>query len=185
MTLHRVQLADCPAQPWRNGGGRTRELLAWPDARDWAVRVSVADIGASGPFSAFAGVERWFAVLDGAGVVLALPGGDVTLRPGDPPLRFDGACAPGCRLTGGATRDLNLMVRRDGRNARMWSAAEGSAIAGPTRWRAIYAAGPAQLEFDGAAEALPAGTLVWSDDHGAARWRLRAPARAWWMAVTS
>ena len=62
-----------PPQPWRNGGGVTRELLAWPDGGDWRVRVSVADIDADGPFSAFPGVERWFAVLEGAGVALRSP----------------------------------------------------------------------------------------------------------------
>ena len=54
------------AARWRNGGGRTRELLAWPDAADWKVRVSVADVESDGPFSAFPGVQRWFAVLEGA-----------------------------------------------------------------------------------------------------------------------
>jgi environmental stress-induced protein Ves len=50
-----VRLADCPFVPWRNGGGRTRELLAWPSAEDWQLRVSVAEIEADGPFSAFPG----------------------------------------------------------------------------------------------------------------------------------
>ena len=50
---HTVALADVPAQAWRNGGGTMRELLAWPDASDWQLRVSVAEIEADGPFSAF------------------------------------------------------------------------------------------------------------------------------------
>jgi environmental stress-induced protein Ves len=28
--LRFAALADMPEQPWRNGAGRTRELLAWP-----------------------------------------------------------------------------------------------------------------------------------------------------------
>jgi hypothetical protein len=30
MSLHTVRWAEVPEQPWRNGGGRTRELLVWP-----------------------------------------------------------------------------------------------------------------------------------------------------------
>ena len=60
--------------PWRNGGGVTRELLAWPDPHDWLLRVSVADIHASGPFSKFPGVDRWFAVLAGGAVSIETAG---------------------------------------------------------------------------------------------------------------
>ena len=43
--LQIAPLAGAAAQPWRNGGGITRELLAWPVASDqWALRVSVAQI---------------------------------------------------------------------------------------------------------------------------------------------
>lgn len=98
-------------QPWRNGGGRTRELLARPAGPNWRLRVSLADIDAGGPFSSFPGTQRWFAVVQGAGVVLRLDRGDFTLRPGDAPLCFDGAEAPGCTLIAGPTRDLNLMLR--------------------------------------------------------------------------
>ena len=31
-------------QRWRHGGGRTRELLAWPSAPHWMLRISLADI---------------------------------------------------------------------------------------------------------------------------------------------
>ena len=104
--------ADVPAQPWRNGGGITRELMAWPPGEHWQLRLSVAEIGRSGPFSAFPGVTRWFAVMTGPGVLLGLPSGPLTLRPGDAPCVFDGADAPGCELLGGATQDLNLMLQR-------------------------------------------------------------------------
>ncbi|MEO8526020.1 MAG: HutD family protein [Caldimonas sp.] len=53
-----ARFADTAAQPWRNGGGVTRELLAWPGVGDWCVRVSIADIEADGPFSTFSGVQR-------------------------------------------------------------------------------------------------------------------------------
>ncbi len=101
--------------PWKNGGGVTRELLRLPadGGDDWTLRISVADIGADGPFSPFPGITRWFAVLTGAGVRLTFPERTLDVRRGDPPLRFDGAVAPGCTLLDGPTRDLNVMVRAD------------------------------------------------------------------------
>jgi environmental stress-induced protein Ves len=109
-----VQADTVVPQAWRNGGSQTRELLAWPEGQDWRLRISRADIAADGPFSAFAGIDRWFTVLEGAGVALhfsGAPGMTVTLRLGDAPLHFDGALAPGCSLLNGATQDLNLMAR--------------------------------------------------------------------------
>jgi len=108
--------ANAAPQPWRNGGGVTRELLCLPAGAgdDWTLRISVADIEADGPFSPFPGVTRWFAAVSGAGVRLGFrnaASGLREVRPGDAPLRFDGADAPDCTLLDGATRDLNVMVR--------------------------------------------------------------------------
>ncbi len=100
-----------PPQAWRNGGGLTRELHVWPPGPDWRLRLSLADIQRDGPFSAFPGVQRHFAVVEGGGVALQFPQGERQLRAGEPPLAFDGALAPGCRLLAGPTRDLNLMLR--------------------------------------------------------------------------
>ena len=108
LSIHAEKVAP---QAWRNGGGHTRELLAWPAGADWKLRVSLADIDADGPFSAFPGVQRWFAVVQGAGVRLRFADGERTLHLGDAPLRFDGADTPGCTLVAGPTRDLNLMLR--------------------------------------------------------------------------
>lgn len=184
-TLHRVSLSDAGPQPWRNGGGTTRELLAWPHGSEWLLRVSVATIAASGPFSPFPDVRRWFVVIDGAGVVLHLPGGVRTLVPGDDPVAFDGEAAPPCRLLEGATHDLNLMSRRDAGASRMWRAQAGDAIDDGTRWRGLYAASAVQLLIDDVAEALPAGTLLWSDARDAARWQLHhaSGGSAWFMTL--
>jgi uncharacterized protein len=124
--MNRIRLADCPFVPWRNGGGRTRELLAWPTAEAWQVRVSVAEISADGPFSPYPGIDRFFAVLEGGGVTLALPSGDAVVRAGGAPIAFAGEDAPGCRLIAGPTQDLNLMVRRGARGPWRGLFAEGS-----------------------------------------------------------
>lgn len=116
-------LSDVAPSPWKNGGGVTRELLAWPSAADWVFRLSVAEVQADGPFSVFEGVQRWFAVLSGAGVYLRLgPGGAGEvhmLTPRSAPFCFDGALPVDCALVDGATQDFNLMLRTDRASARM------------------------------------------------------------------
>jgi uncharacterized protein len=105
-----VRLADVVPQSWKNGGGVTRELLAWPRADDWMLRVSIADIDSDGAFSSFPDVTRYFAVLSGNGIALEGVG---ELRVGDAPVQFDGDVSRHCRLLDGSTRDLNVMIRRD------------------------------------------------------------------------
>lgn len=109
--MFQVRAGDVVPTPWRNRRGRTRELLAQPAGPDWTIRVSMADIDTDGPFLAFPGIERWFAVVEGAGVMLDLAGDEQRVALGDPPFRFDGAAAPGCTLLSGPVRDFNLMVR--------------------------------------------------------------------------
>ena len=177
-----VSLADTPPQRWRNGGGVTRELLKWPAQRDWCVRVSVADIEDDGPFSAFLGVERWFCVLEGAGVELTVSGTQTRLRAGDAPLCFDGGAATSCRLIDGPTRDLNLMLRGAtgamtlARHAEPWS--PRAAMGG------LFAAVAGRCH----GTALSAGTLLWFDSAPAtlcfhADQATAAPA-GWWIAAT-
>lgn len=101
------------AQPWRNGAGVTHELLRWPDAEPFAVRVSVADVAAPAPFSAFAGYRRWLYLLEGGPVTLALAGqGAVLAAPGDG-IAFDGAAAVAASAVERPSRDLNFMVRAE------------------------------------------------------------------------
>lgn len=197
MTLRWVHADAVEPQPWKNGGGRTRELLTWP-ARDasgkdsgdgWALRISVADIDADGPFSAFPGVDRWFAVLEGAGVRLTWPdGARDSVEPGDAPLQFRGA--PHCTLLDGPTRDLNLMLRRDAGQGVMERARPGEAFAPHARrraeFRAVFAADALTLQIDGTdALRLPAFALAWADGEAHGVWRIESgaerPPRAWWI----
>ena len=164
MTWQSSRLSDAVASPWRNGGGVTRELVAWPaGAADWTCRISVAEVAGSGPFSRFDGVQRWFAVLSGNGVSLRLRGAEHRLTAASAPLEFDGEAAVDCRLLDGPTQDLNLMVRRDRAGARM------QRLAGPQQFvartaevLAVYAqAGPAQLRDELGILDVPAQTLAW------------------------
>ena len=127
MTWQTICLMDVQPTPWRNAGGTTRELLAWPHAKDWQWRASVAEVKQSGPFSSFAGVKRWFAVLEGSGVCLTVDSTLHNLSQRDQPLMFDGAAQTTCELQGGATQDFNLMVQ-GGASAHMLRVTENHQV---------------------------------------------------------
>ena len=121
---HTISLADVPSSPWKNGGGITREFIAWPNAQDWVWRLSVAEVQRNGPFSRFDGVQRWFAVLAGTGVRLTLTDpaqrqSAHALTQQSAPFCFDGATPVDCDLLDGATQDFNLMVRQAQARAHM------------------------------------------------------------------
>jgi environmental stress-induced protein Ves len=186
MTPQLIHAQDCAPQPWRNGGGQTRELLAWPPVGEWQLRISRADIDVDGPFSAFPGVQRWFAVLQGAGVALQL-GAEQELRAGEAPLCFDGADAPACRLLDGPTQDLNLMVRKGKgcmqavRPGQAWSATF-SACGLYTCTAGLWSDGTQTLH-------LAAHTLLWHTMPRSATWQFVADDSAqalcaYWLAFS-
>jgi uncharacterized protein len=182
MNWRTVSLFEVPATPWRNGGGVTRELLAWPSKQDWQVRISVADIAADGPFSAFPGIERWFAVIEGAGVELRF-GERAQLVPLGVPLRFDGETAVHCRLPAGPTRDLNLMAP-PGRG-QMRPVVPGDRMRGDAARRlvAFYAHQHAvALRWQGETLELPAATLAWQLSEAAIEGQLQGGS-GWWLEV--
>jgi uncharacterized protein len=158
---HMLRTIDAPAQRWRNGGGTTRELLAWPATGEWQVRISVADIEADGPFSAYPGVERWFTVLQGAGVELTLDGAAQRLHRGDAPLQFDGAAAVHCRLIDGPTRDLNLMLRDAG--GSMQTAADSQAWSPTAAQCGLFTAVAGTCQAGAQQLDLPPYALLWFD----------------------
>lgn len=98
---------------WRNGGGMTEEIAAAPGPSGFLWRLSIAEIGADGPFSAFPGVDRLIGVIAGEGIRLRFRDRPpATLRRLDRPLHFRGEAAPQCTLLDGPTRDVNLMFDR-------------------------------------------------------------------------
>lgn len=184
MNWQQVSLGQVTPQPWRNGGGRTRELLAWPWAAEWRVRLSVADVEAAGPFSRFDDIERWFAVLEGDGVVLQVAGEAHRLTSRDDPFRFDGGAQVDCTLLGAPTRDFNLMaspgaarMRRVRGEATVQS--EGRALL------AFYAHGsPARLESAGGLLQLPAMHVAWCVQDAQAAVRIACGNGLWMEART-
>lgn len=181
-----IRLDTVAPQAWRNGGGTTRELFVWPTGSPWRWRISVADITQDGPFSAFDGVDRCFAVLQGGGVRLALPGAQaLDLRTDSAALAFAGEAAPDCHLLDGATRDLNLMWLRDAGQSTMQRAAAGPAWVSAAPLRALFTAEPLSLRIDGQApQQVAAWTLAVSPHAAHQRWQLQgggALLQAWWL----
>lgn len=113
----RLRLDALPWQPWKNGAGRTREIAREPAGAgfdDFGWRLSLAEVAADAPFSAFPGVDRVIVLLEGDGLTLCHADGRVAheLAMPNEPWAFDGGLALQARLRGGPTRDLNLMLRR-------------------------------------------------------------------------
>jgi environmental stress-induced protein Ves len=190
MTWRTIHLADVPATPWRNGGGLTRELAAWPAEGTWRWRMSVAEVTASGPFSPFEGITRWFAVLKGDGVALTVrtpSDSDDTgpcehrLTATDPALCFDGGATTYCTLLGGPTQDFNLMVADDCLPARMVRVhGDLTVLASATKTIAIYAVDSgASVRFNTDDLFVPAGTLVWRTLTKAATVHIRGTQVLW------
>ncbi len=101
---------------WKNGAGETAEIVVFPedaalDSFGW--RISMANVGADGPFSAFEGIDRTLSVLEGEGIVLDIEGRDrLTLTRESLPYSFPADAPTGAFLVDGPIVDLNVMSRR-------------------------------------------------------------------------
>jgi hypothetical protein len=131
--LAHLTSADYVVQPWKNGGGTTTQLAVDGPGDRWRWRVSVADVGQSGPFSDFAGYDRIIMLIGGDGMLLSFASApaqriDAHFRP----FAFDGGWKTDCRLLGGPVRDLNLMVDRGYGRARMEPISVNLSTAAPT-----------------------------------------------------
>ncbi len=115
MTTTILRAAGRIATPWKNGGGVTREIAAWPpeaglDEFDW--RISMAEVREPGAFSLFPDVDRCLTVIEG---YLRLTFDDersVSLDPRSEPWAFPGDRACHGQPIDGPVLDLNVMWRR-------------------------------------------------------------------------
>lgn len=105
---------DYPVAPWKNGQGVTREIFKYAPEPIFDWRLSLADVSQSGEFSSFTGYERIITLLDGDGFSLDFGDGQKKDLGGlHEPFVFDGGAPLDCRLFGGPSKDLNLMIRRE------------------------------------------------------------------------
>jgi hypothetical protein len=138
----RFALSALPAQPWKNGGGTTRELAAAPPGAGttgFTWRVSVAEIAQPGPFSAFPGVDRQIMLLAGEGVRLRGAAIDHRLERPLEPFAFAGEEAIDAELLGGPSLDLNVMTRRGAVRAAI-DVVRGPALVGACDGLVLFAA---------------------------------------------
>ncbi|MDI2034802.1 HutD/Ves family protein [Paenarthrobacter nitroguajacolicus] len=110
-----IRFADIRPEPWRNGGGVTRELASHPKAASaqdgaWDWRVSIADVSKAGDFSVFPGMERVITIIDGELLLLTVDGSEHPLEKYRP-FRFSGEAASSATLPTGDIRDLNVIAR--------------------------------------------------------------------------
>jgi uncharacterized protein len=110
-----IRFADIKPEPWRNGGGVTRQLASQSgdgSAKDgsWDWRVSIADVSKAGDFSPFPGMERVLTVVEGELLLLTVDGAEQPLEKYRP-FRFPGGAATQASLPTGDIRDLNVITR--------------------------------------------------------------------------
>ncbi|WP_078910369.1 HutD family protein [Streptomyces sp. NRRL S-87] len=112
-----LRAVDRSAVPWKNGGGVTREIAAWPEGAgmdDFVWRVSLADVAADGPYSVFPAVDRTLTVVEGNGIELTVGGVRHRLAERYAPRDFPGDVPTDCRLLDGPVVNFNVMHRRGG-----------------------------------------------------------------------
>ena len=117
---HVIAWSELIAEPWRNGGGKTRQILSRrltesseevpAAAEDWDWRLSIADVNSAGAFSRFIGMTRILTVIEGNSVTLTVDG-TVEEVGKHRPFRFDGGANTSAKLPHGPIRDLNLIAR--------------------------------------------------------------------------
>lgn len=104
--------------PWKNGGGMTTELFRLPDpnGEDFLLRLSIAQVASSGPFSNFPGIDRHLLILNGNGCIL---NGAKTLSVNSQTYSFPGELKINCELVDGEFEDFNVMLKRGWKQAEV------------------------------------------------------------------
>ncbi len=129
-------------RPWKNGLGETVIIAAGTQGESWqGVQWSLSRtvIETAGPFSDFSGYERWQVVIEGEGLVLETPLGEINLRQPYHPVRYDGALPVRARLEGGKVGVVNLIARTAPFSASMSILAAGSFVMSPPGIHVLYA----------------------------------------------
>ena len=124
MTQHKL-LTQCQFvhMPWKNGKGKTLELLRGEDKQGLIFRISQATVAESGHFSDFTGLDRTLVLIKGKGMRLSHHSVDAARHHDLVHLldiaRFDGGDLTSSALIDGAIEDLNIMVRAKDHKARV------------------------------------------------------------------
>ena len=151
---------------WKNGGGITYEIVKDQAGDQLLWRISIAEMDRDATFSPFDGFTRILTVIEGAGLDLHHPAGELhagALKP----LRFSGGLQVEGRLISGNVRNFNLIF--DGQRIK----ADVSVLRGGDTWTAgpdiisrhvIYSiSGAAQV---GGVPVAPGAAALFSADAG-------------------
>src|SRR5919112_5021061 len=93
MATRLTRASDLVRVPWKNGGGTTAEVAAFPEGSGFETfgwRISMADVASDGPFSLFPGIDRTLIVVEGDGIELDVEGIAYPLDRTSPKLSFSG-----------------------------------------------------------------------------------------------
>lgn len=114
MPTHLVAATEFNTSKW--SGGSSTQLWIYPkgsslEARDFAFRLSSAQVESSGPFSDFSGYDRLLILLQGRMELTFRPSGQIkALAPDSEALHFDGGTEVYAELLSGSVTDFNLFV---------------------------------------------------------------------------
>lgn len=157
------------SSPWKNGGGRTRQIVCRPegaglDSFDW--RVSIASVNAGGPFSVFTGIDRVIMLLDGVGMRLRSPDGEVdrVLDLAVEPFAFDGEAEISCDLVAGGIDDFNVMTRRATTRAQVRVIRNAEDLRASSAGLLFAARGAWTVSAGAIRQALASDTGLWWED---------------------
>lgn len=159
-----LNISSLPIQPWKNGGGTTRELLCSPPNADYQSfdwRISLAHVQTAGDFSRFPGIDRHIVLIEGDSMPL-LQGEQVHVLHPFKPYSFAGEDPVACLLPQGPTKDLNLMLLRGRAHGSLqtWQGHHGSETLAAGTHLFYLAQGNYQLQADSQRWILSAGQIL-------------------------
>jgi environmental stress-induced protein Ves len=113
MNIQLLGTAQFKSQPWKNGGGSTLELYKYPQHENYDIRLSIATVSSSGPFSKFPGYLRAIIQLEGEPMKLRHPEmNQAKTLERYAPYFFDGEALTDCVVTETA-RDFNVIYKKN------------------------------------------------------------------------
>jgi len=148
-------------RPWKNGLGETITIASAAEGEGWQDvlwSLSRTEIVNDGPFSDFSGYTRWQVVIEGAGLVLETPAGEIDLRQPFEPVRYDGGLTIRARLEAGPVGVVNLIARAAAFEAAMRVLAAGeTAMLAPGTHSLFVPACDVGLTVEGTRHSLATG----------------------------
>lgn len=108
-----IRYADHTEMSWKNGAGRTREIIREDDGAELLWRLSLATVTKGGPFSLFPGLDRIIVLIEGQSMTLHFEDGETVSLSPVVPRRFSCDRPLHAHLPNSQQcRDLNLLFRK-------------------------------------------------------------------------